>query len=492
MSRGSQASPPAGGAGLSRRAWIGIALVGLAPRIALALVFLRFPIGLDDMYQYDMLARSLAAGNGYRWYAAADVVPIRPYLERVYGWDFENQDLPENGFLTSFRAPGYPAFLAGIYALSGPEDRIAAARLVQAALGAALAPLTAWLALRFGLAPRAARWAGLALALYPVLWMYPLGLGSENLFLLLVVLGLIALLGSAQNPQSRSAILPALTLAAGVLTRGVLAAFLPFAVYWLFRQRGWRHAAVLLGVSLAALVPWSLRNTWLNGRPSFVETSAGYNMFVGYHPQGDGGFVAGIASIPLRFIDDGERDRWSMDQALQFIRADPSLVPQRALNRLVLLAGLEDRELVYFYTNGYFGSIPQPWLALAYLGLVLPWLAVAGAAPFGLAAAWDASGRPRPGALLIVSLVASTLMGYLLILADARFHLPLVAPLACFAAAAWTAPRAELRALSPWARRFAWATLALLVILWSADIAREAPELIRVMSPGGHRLALSY
>jgi hypothetical protein len=181
-----------------------------------------------------------------------------------------------------------------------------------------------------------------------------------------------------------------------------------------------------------------------------------------------------------------------MDQALQFIRADPSLVPQRALNRLVLLAGLEDRELVYFYTNGYFGPISQPWLALAYLGLVLPWLAVAGGGPFGLAAAWDAAGRPRLGALLTVSLVASTLIGYLLILADARFHLPLVAPLACFAAAAWTTPRAERRALSPWARRFAWAALALLVILWWADVARDAPELIRVMSPGGHRLALSY
>jgi hypothetical protein len=485
MDRQSQPSPPAGAAGLSRRAWIGLTLAGLVPRFALALVFLRFPIGLDDMYQYDMLARSLASGNGYRWYAAADVEPLRPYLEKVYGWDFDTNPPLERGLTTTFRAPGYPAFLAALYLLSGFEARFAVARLAQAALGAALA-------LRFGLTKRAALWAGLALAFYPVLWMYPLGLGSENLFLPLVVLSLLALLACGERPQPASAILPALIFAAGVLTRGILAAFLPFAAYWLYRQRGWRHAAVLLGVSFAALLPWSLRNTWLNGRPSFVETSAGYNMFVGYHPQGDGGFVAGIASIPLRFADDGERDRWSMDQALQFIRADPSLVPLRALNRLVLLAGLEDRELVYFYSNGYFGPIAQPWLALAYLALVLPWLAVAGAAPFGLAAAWNAAAPLRRGALLVVSLVASTLIGYLPILADARFHLPLVAPLACFAGAAWTTPRAERRVLSPWARRLAWACLALLVILWAADIARDAPELIRVMSPGGHQLALSY
>ncbi|MEX0788672.1 MAG: glycosyltransferase family 39 protein [Anaerolineales bacterium] len=491
MDRGLRAAPPAGAAGLSRRVWIGLTLAGLVPRFALALVFLRFPIGLDDMYQYDMLARSLASGNGYRWYAAADVLPIRPYLERVYGWDFENQDLPEKGFLTSHRAPGYPAFLAGIYALSGPEDRIAAARLAQAVLGAALAPLTAWLALRLGLAPRAARWSGLALALYPVLWMYPLGLGSENLFLPLVLLSLIALLTSAERRQASSAIAPAIALAAGVLTRSVLAAFLPFAAYWLYRRRGWRHAAVLLGVSALAVLPWSIRNTLVNGRLTFIENSGGYNMFIGYHPQGDGGFVAGIASIPLRFVEDAERDRWSWERALQFIRDDPSMVPIRVFHRLVFLAGLEDREMVYFYANGYFGPIPQPWLALAYLILVLPWVAVAGTAPLGLAVAWGNSDT-RHGASLVLGLVAATLIAYLPILAEPRFHLPLVAPLACFAASVWARHRPPLALPNTPARRAAWVALAVLLVLWSADIARDAPVLIRVMSPGGDQLALSY
>jgi hypothetical protein len=34
-------------------------------------------IGLDDMFQYDMLARSLVAGNGFRWYAQEDLEPAR-------------------------------------------------------------------------------------------------------------------------------------------------------------------------------------------------------------------------------------------------------------------------------------------------------------------------------------------------------------------------------------------------------------------------------
>jgi hypothetical protein len=333
--------------------------------------------------------------------------------------------------------------------------------------------------------------AGLCLAFYPVLWMYPLGLGSENLFVPLVLLSLLALLFSGRSARPASAIVPALALAAGILTRGALAAFLPFAAYWLFRERGWRHAAVLTAVTVVGLVPWSVRNTLLNRRLSFVDNSAGYNMFVGYHPESDGGFTVGVASLPLHILDDAERDRWSAAQALGFIRDDPGRVPVLVANRLVLLAGLEDRELVFFYTNGFFGPIAQPWLALAYLVLVLPWPAVAAAAPFGIAAA---SRMPQAArrAGLVLGLVASTLIAYLPILADARFHLPLVPALAPFAAAAWTDPRGTMRSASPTGRRLAWLALILLVALWVADITHDWSKLVPVMSPGGHLLRLDY
>ncbi|MGH2625618.1 MAG: glycosyltransferase family 39 protein, partial [Anaerolineales bacterium] len=445
----------------------------------------------DDMFQYDMLARSLASGNGYRWYAAADVAPLRSYLERAYGWDLDGVTIPERGFPTSFRPPGYPAFLAGIYLLTGFKARLAAARLAQAILGAALAPLTARLALDLGLSARAARWAGLCLAVYPVLWMYPLGLGSENLFVPLVLLSLLGLLFSGRSDRPASAVVPALALAAGTLTRGALAIFVPFAAYWLFRERGWRHSAVLTALTALGLLPWSVRNTLLNGRPSFVDNSAGYNLFVGYHPRSDGGFTVGVASLPLHILDDGERDRWSFAQAVGFIRDDPGRVPILLANRLVLLAGIEDRELLFFYSNGFFGPISQPWLGLAYLMLVLPWLVVASAAPFGLAAAFGMRQAAQP-ARLVLGLVASTLIAYLPILADARFHLPLVPTLAPFAAAAWTAPRATIRSAPAAARRLAWLALILLVVLWSADVARDWSKLVQVMSPGGHLLRLDY
>src|SRR5512144_1926005 len=88
-------------------------------------------IGLDDMFQYDMLARSLAAGHGFRWYAKADLDKLAPYVDfdltSVKDYD------PALGIRTSFRAPLYPAFLAIVYFITGSgASRFFAARLAQA------------------------------------------------------------------------------------------------------------------------------------------------------------------------------------------------------------------------------------------------------------------------------------------------------------------------------------------------------------------------
>ena len=113
--------------------------LALLVRLTAVLAGRHLGIGLDDMFQYDMLARSLATGQGFRWYAAADVALIQRYL------DFDpttHPDYDPRGLPTSFRAPLYPAFLAVLYGPAGPEARWFAARLAQAVVGALAAPLT--------------------------------------------------------------------------------------------------------------------------------------------------------------------------------------------------------------------------------------------------------------------------------------------------------------------------------------------------------------
>ena len=53
-----------------------ILLLALVLRLIPVIATREMRIGLDDMFQYDMLARSLAAGDGFRWYAEDDLALI--------------------------------------------------------------------------------------------------------------------------------------------------------------------------------------------------------------------------------------------------------------------------------------------------------------------------------------------------------------------------------------------------------------------------------
>src|SRR5215510_4081358 len=83
-----------------------IFIVALVLRLIPVFLARRLGIGLDDMFQYDMLARSLAAGHGFRWYAQADLNQLAAYV------DFDLTSVKEYdpilGVPTSFRAPLYP------------------------------------------------------------------------------------------------------------------------------------------------------------------------------------------------------------------------------------------------------------------------------------------------------------------------------------------------------------------------------------------------
>lgn len=472
------------------RSYLCLLLLALVPRLALAFVFLRAPISMDDMHQYDMLARSLIAGNGYRWYARADVEILQPYLEAYYGFTLPVDQVPVEGYRTVFRAPGYPFFLAGVYSASGLTQRFAAARLIQALMGACLAPLTALLALRLGLVRRTALLAGGIVAVYPILVFYPLALASENLFIVLLLAGMILLLEAIERGRTATTVGAGLLLGLATLTRSTLIVFLPMGALALLRGVGPRKAIVFSLVACLTLVPWAVRNSLVLGRPAFIENSLGYNLFVSYHPRGNGGFSFNVAGIPLRILDDDRRDRWAMEQAAGFIRADPARAALSVPTRLVYFWGLEDREMLFFYSSGFFGAIPQPWLGLAYLLFVLPLVLTALAVPFGFAL------TPRHR-WLVLGLIAAGMLPPLLILAEPRFHLPLVPFLAPYAVAAWTQPgwagriREGLRAREP-----IWmvASVAgfLLVAIWITHLSREWPQLVAAMGPGGHSLRFAW
>jgi 4-amino-4-deoxy-L-arabinose transferase-like glycosyltransferase len=463
-------------------------ITALVLRLAPVLLARGSGIGLDDMFQYDMLARSLASGNGFRWYAEQDLKQLAPYVD----FDLSSVDYdPVRGVPTTFRAPLYPAFLALVYSISGTGfGRFLAARLAQAILlGAPLAPLTYFAARRIleG-SEREARTAAWAVAVYPMLLLYPLGLGTENLFFLLVLASMLFLLRAVEESSDWNFLLSGFLLGLTALTRSVILPFAGLAVLWAWWRLKQRRGAVLIAAALIlTIAPWIVRNSLLYGKLTGIETSLGYNLYVGYHPKSTGTFTFGPSLDLVPILDDSMRDKIGTTQALEFIREDPGRFAPLALSRLGHFFRLELRILTYFYSNNFFGHIPASLLVILGLVFGLPFAILSSSACFGATRL-----PPSPGRMLLFLLIAGYLLPHMLILSEERFHLALIPFLAILAAIPWTEGLHVGRG-ERWKTLIVPAALALLLLFnWSFQFSSEAGKYAAILGPEGNLSAFPY
>jgi len=486
-----------------------IFIVALVLRLAPVILARGLGIGLDDMFQYDMLARSLASGNGFRWYAREDLNQLAAFV----GFDLTSvkEYDPILGIPTSFRAPLYPAFLAIVYFFNGTDfSRFFAARLAQVIfLGAPLAPLTYWVAQRlFPLSSfvpsskdergrkieRAARISAWMVACYPMLLVYPLGLGTENPFFVLLLTSFLLLLSLIEKPTTLYFLLSGLFLGLTALTRSVVLPFAGLAVLWVWLVLKQKRGAIMVALAIAlTIAPWIIRNTLLHHKLTGIETSLGYNLYLGYHPQGNGSFVFGPSLDLLTILDDAERDRIGIEKALQFIQAQPERFIPLAINRLGFFFGLEKRVLIYFYSNNIIGYIPLPLLLTIAAVLLLPFAAISVSAALGLAYL-----RWKPEHVLLGLLLIGYLLPHVFILAEDRFHLALVPYFAVLAAQVWVNGSAPLhvRWNESWTGKLTVAlavlALLLLVVNWEVELIRDADKISQLLGPNGNQSHFPY
>lgn len=471
-----------------------IFLIAFVLRLIPVLLTLSLGIGLDDMFQYDMLARSLASGNGFRWYAYEDLQRLEPYVE----FDLSSIDYdPVRGVPTSFRAPLYPAFLAVFYYLTGSGlGRFFAVRLVQAGLSALLAPLTYHVSNRlFPDNKSASVISAWIVACYPLLIIYPIGLATENLFFLLVLAAFYFLL---RIPDSEFPtpyfLLSGIFLSLAVLTRSVAIPFAGLAVLWTWFILKQKRGAALMALTLLVIIaPWVIRNSLLHQKLTSVETSMGYNLYVGYHPESDGSFTFGPSLDLLSILDDYERDQFGKNTAVEFILSEPGRFLPLAINRLGFFFGLEKRALIYFYSNNLLGYIPTHLLLTVAGVLLLPFVIVSTSAASGLALT-----RICPGTILLYLLFIPYILVHILILSEDRFHLALVPYFAILAARAWTGGWTAL--IARWRESPAGKVavgLAILAVLllylnWGFELSRDADKIAALLGPNGNQTYFPY
>lgn len=465
-----------------------IYLFSLLINLLVVVFFLDMPIALDDMYQYDMLARSLANGNGFRWYSKTDVEVLQPYYSQFL--DIDTLNFPTKGIRTTFRAPGYPFFLAAIYVVTPDYFHFQAARIIQALLIAILAPLSAAFAYKFNSSYKTVLITGIFSALYPILLFYPIGLASENLYILLGILTLLVTLLSVEKNNIGWTIIAAILGGLTLLTRSIFAIYIILAGIWIARSRKTKRVFGLyfILIAIGICVPWAIRNSFIMNKVAFVENSLGYNLFIGYHPEGNGGFVSDIAIIPMQFLDDVVRDQFCMKETINFIKEIPAEIISRFITRLGMFSGVEVREFLYFYTNNQIGNLSTLSLLSIYTLLIFPWSILIIFSPIGL---WFA--RNNKNSTLILIFAASYCLPHLLILAEPRFHLALVPVLIPFAMDAFH----KLRNKNHKMKMDIWFWLLLplyliTLISFVINIADCMPYIIATFKADGNILHYSY
>jgi 4-amino-4-deoxy-L-arabinose transferase-like glycosyltransferase len=242
-------------AGRAPLAVVGLALVAYA--VLLFVVLPEFAKVLGPRYgisfadNYDGLAHSLASGHGYRF--APDLAP------------------------TLMREPGYPLFLAGVFAVLGYS--IEAARFANLLLAGAAGFLLVRLAAAAGLSTGASALAAAIFLLHPGTVIAAARGGFELFFVFLLLLFMLFLSRATERNALGPYAIAGLLLGLVAITRNTILLFPALLLgYFLLTARGGAERAryclrfALLGAAmLVVLAPWVIRNYQVAGE--FIPTT---------------------------------------------------------------------------------------------------------------------------------------------------------------------------------------------------------------------------
>jgi hypothetical protein len=327
-----------------------------------------------------------------------------------------------------------------------------------------------------------------------MLLVYPLGLGTENPFFVLLLASILFLLKTINQPIPLNFLLAGFFLGLTALTRSVILPFAGLAILWVWFMLYQHRGATLIAIALTlTILPWIVRNSLLHRKLTGIETSMGYNLYLGYHPKGNGSFVFGPSLDLLTILDDAERDKVGTQKAIEFISAQPERFIPLAVNRLGFFFGLEKRVLMYFYSNNIIGYVPRPLLLTISAILLLPFVFISISAALGISLL-----RWKPEHILLILLFIAYILPHVFILSEDRFHLALVPYISILAAQVWVngfrgfSVRWKESSVSKWVVAVALLAGILLINNWEVELIRDADKIAQLLGPDGNQTYFPY
>ncbi len=231
------------------------------------------------------------------------------------------------------RPPLYPLVLA--FFLSMGHGDLLPMQLFQAAIGA-LTALVAYLAANIEYGPKAARLAGVILALDPTAPVASQYLFAEGLTTFLTLAALTSILAGLKNRQLKRFAVAGFFMGLGLLSRASVLPFVFLLALWTLCRREWRlyeRIAVLglfFAVLAACLAPWTIRNWLAYQRFILLDTTLGVNL---YQHNTDLTRTQ-VYSDLMRISNPGDRESYGVSRAIEWIVGHPRQFALRALDRL--------------------------------------------------------------------------------------------------------------------------------------------------------------
>ena len=397
---------------------------------------------------------------------------------------YEDPQIRSTAYL---RPPGYPMFLAGVYAIFGVNDM--APRIVQMALGVVSCVLAFVLARRWFSAAAGLTTAGL-MAGY---WLFPYFESKLHAPSLLIVLGLGTLYAMslwAQRVSVWRVVVAGLLVGCFALVRPTILPFGLVATVWLLwvmrrrQETASRWAKAVLGYGVGVLVviaPATIRNAIVSGQFVLISSNAGVNLYIGNNEASTGCFInyfPGLGDFGTCFdypaitravsrrvgkpMRDAEISRYFASLAMQYMREHPGRTIGMMIRKASLFWGPQEishnefpsydraRSRVLTLLWGKFTWVTA--LSLAGLALLIWDLA---ARRRGSDAVPDACHRQLEVTVLIVAFIVVSAATFLPFFFASLYRVPLIPPLLLLAAVGLCLCANDVR-LRAWTRVACW------------------------------------
>jgi 4-amino-4-deoxy-L-arabinose transferase-like glycosyltransferase len=319
------------------------------------------------------------------------------------------------------RGPVYPYFLSLILFFT---SRILVVRICESVVSAIACLIVGIIGKRL-FSERVGLLAAFASAVYPYFVYLPSAQGSDNIVTFLLLVSILFLSGQASSFSFRGSVLSGLFLGLSFLARPAMMAVIPGLAVWpaLRRRRTGlsspgRTVLVVVLVSLASVIPWTIHNYVVTGDFVLIATGGGRQFWYGnsdcatgsttQNPDYPPELKARLAALP----DEPSRERLLYREAVQFMRENPGATLKLYVRKLGNLFQLYPS----VHTSDVISRDPALRIVASLVSLLLFALAFVGGVLVFL--------RKSPGALLSLVFL-SYCLGSAVFLTVMRYRLPM-------------------------------------------------------------------